>query len=494
MIDYSKWKESQLIVTNLLLDPHNPRIPDSGESLSQRELIADLVANDKVYDLAKSIVENGYYPVEALIFVEEQKKKFVVEGNRRLAALKLLISPEMAPDSGWERRFRALSNRIDPNTVRKVKVIKAPSREAAAPVIMSKHTRNQIESWSPLMQAKFFRNLIDRGLAVEDIAEQYNLATSEITDALQRYMMYSVACALDLPEDVARKVQNPREFPVTNLDRLYKNPKVNRFLGIAFDENKGLTGTVDVNEFKKGYAKIVTDIATGAVHSRTLNKTTEMDEYLASFGEQKPNLRKKGTFTADTLLAANTINKRKMQAKPGALKKKPKPKPISRALIPSAFSCDVNNQRINDVFSELKKLPIAQYPNAVALMFRSLLEMSLGYYLDRTGHLTKLTGKTRAIREKKGHTLPRDWHPTLSEMLQYVVEKDTDIISNGNLLKALNKLVSQKKELLSIDTLNLFVHNQHFYPNEDDLRDFWSQLRGLFEIILVEPNGDDDTE
>jgi len=97
MIDYTKWKESSLSVTNLLLDPQNPRIPDSGESLSQRDLLADLVTNDKVYELAKGIVENGYYPVEALIFVEEQKNKYVVEGNRRLAALKLLISPEIAP-------------------------------------------------------------------------------------------------------------------------------------------------------------------------------------------------------------------------------------------------------------------------------------------------------------------------------------------------------------------------------------------------------------
>ena len=155
MIDYSKWKESQLTVTNLLLDPHNPRIPDSGESLSQRDLLADLVQNDKVHELAKSIVENGYYPVEALIIVREHKKKYVVEGNRRLAALKLLLSPETAPEQSWERRFRALANRIDPNAVRKVKVIRAPSREAAAPVIMSRHTRSQVERWSPVMQAKF---------------------------------------------------------------------------------------------------------------------------------------------------------------------------------------------------------------------------------------------------------------------------------------------------------------------------------------------------
>ena len=71
MIDYSKWKEDQLDVINLLLDPQNSRIPDSGTELSQRDLIADMVENDKVHELAKNIVDNGYYPIEALITVEE---------------------------------------------------------------------------------------------------------------------------------------------------------------------------------------------------------------------------------------------------------------------------------------------------------------------------------------------------------------------------------------------------------------------------------------
>jgi hypothetical protein len=81
MIDYSKWKEDEPSVINLQLDPNNPRIPDSGQELCQRDLIADLLENDKVYDLAKSIVNNGYYPVESLIVVKEKSKTYVLEGT-----------------------------------------------------------------------------------------------------------------------------------------------------------------------------------------------------------------------------------------------------------------------------------------------------------------------------------------------------------------------------------------------------------------------------
>ena len=493
MIDFSKWKESQAGVIFLKLDPLNPRIPGSGTELTQRDVVKDLIENEKILDLAKSIVESGYFPTEALITVEEEKKKYVVEGNRRLAALKLLISPEYAHSPQWERRFRALSNRISTAAIKKVKVIQAPSREAAAPIIMSRHTQKTVESWSPLMQAKFYRNLVEGGLAVDEIAEQYRIQPSRIAEALQRCMMYSVACSLDLPEDVMKKVQNPRIFPMSSLDRIYETKKACEFLGIEFDENRNLIGNIDIDEFKKGYSKVVADLAEGNVDSRKLNTIKEMDRYLKSFGEHTPNLSKAGSFTAETLV--KSITKTATSTHTGAAKRKTKPKSVPQyALIPPACECDVNNQRINDVFNELRKLRVAQSPNAVGLMFRCLLEMSLGYHLDRTGHLIKMTDKARKTCEKKRQNLPADWHPTLREMLNYVTLEDSKIITNGNLLKALRKLIHQDHNLLSIDTLNLFVHNQHFYPNEEILRSFWSQLQGLFEIILTEPGPEDEAE
>lgn len=480
MIDYGKWKNDEPNVTNLRLDPNNPRIPDSGKELSERDLISDLLDNDKVYELAKSIVNNGYYPVESLIVVKEKGKTYVLEGNRRLAALKLLLSPESAPEK-WVRRMRALSNQIDTKSIRTVKVIQAPSREAAAPAIMSKHTRTQVESWTPIMQSKFYHNLVEQGMEVAEIAEQYKISPSEITAALRRYTMYSIACSLDLPEPVAKKVQNPRAFPSSTLMRLHENPRVNEFLGISFDEQKRLVGAVNPAEFRKGYTKIVTDVVTGKADSRKLNTLREMDKYLETFADAKPDLKKKGSFTAESLLKA-TIAKPLPLPKQG--QKRAKSKAPSKALIPKTFPCNVNNDRIQKVCDELKRLDVALFPNAVGLMFRSLLEMGLGYHLERTGHLQVITDSHKA---KTRDRVPRDWHPTLTQMLNYVVAEDTDISTNPNLLKTLRKVNSQKAELISIDSLNLFVHNQHFLPTPETLRTFWSQLQGLFEIILIEP-------
>jgi hypothetical protein len=116
-------------------------------------------------------------------------------------------------------------------------------------------------------------------------------------------------------------------------------------------------------------------------------------------------------------------------------------------------------------------------------MLRSLLEMGLGYYLYRTSHLSKLVAEMK----EKNPKLPDDWHPTLKEMLRYATRDGGGIVTNANLLTALRKMLSEKDKLLSVDTLNLFVHNEHFYPTEDDLRRLWQTMEGLFQIILIEP-------
>ncbi|MDZ4063710.1 MAG: hypothetical protein U1E22_03485, partial [Coriobacteriia bacterium] len=300
--------------------------------------------------------------------------------------------------------------------------------------------------------------------------------------------MYSLATALELPPKVTEIVMNPRSFPITNLERLYKNGDVIKFLGITFDASKQLKGIVDPTEFKKGYTKIVTDIALGDIDSRSLNTTKEMTDYLDKFGMSKPDLTKAGTFTADSIIGDSV----KKKASPPTDKQpaRPRAKRASKALIPKDFVCDVRNDRIVLVYGELQRLDVSLYPNAVALLFRSLLEMSLGYYLDRTGHLATMRDdeRKRFQRRKPPQNLPKSWHPTLSEMMKYATKDGVGIIVNGNLLKALKKVVAQKDEFVSVDTLNLFVHNQHFHPTEPTLRTFWGELQGLLEITLVEPS------
>jgi hypothetical protein len=117
MKDYSAWKEKTLSVTSLHLDPKNPRIPELGHEPTQRDIVAELVEHDNVYELAKDISDQGYFPTELLVGVVEQDQEIVVEGNRRLAALKLLLSPDLAPEKHI-RKFRLLQGNVSPKQLR----------------------------------------------------------------------------------------------------------------------------------------------------------------------------------------------------------------------------------------------------------------------------------------------------------------------------------------------------------------------------------------
>ncbi len=484
-MDFSKWPEKRLLVTNILLDPLNPRIPPTDQKLDQRTLIADLVYHDKVDELARNIANNGYFPIESLIVVKENGKTVVIEGNRRVAALKLLLAPEAAPEDQIPK-YRAISNRIDINSVRKVKVMVAPSREAAAPIIMSKHTKPQIASWKPIMKASFYHRLLQSGLSIEDLSREYNIEASDILTSLRLYKMYNIACTLELPEDVSKVVQNPREFNATTLQRFYVHKIGMDFLGIKFDESDSVVGSVDPDEFKKGYKKIVSDIAIGKIISRSLDRTENIKKYIDTFSEdEKPDLQKKGHFTSDTLLKTAEENEISISGKKKASIKRSRPKP--RGLIPRTVTCDVNNQRINDVYIELRTLQVAKYPNSTAVLFRSLLEMALSHYLDAVNELNVIIEEKKEKRSIKGQKVSKDWHPTLRQMLNHLASPKCKIITNPNIIKVLNKFLSERDELLSHDSLNYFVHNQFYSPNEESLRRFWSQLEGLFQILLVEP-------
>lgn len=84
-------------VEKLLFDSQNPRVPKGlqGEK-NEAKIIKYMVTSGNVTDLMESIAETGYSDAEPLLVVPGENGMYiVVEGNRRLAALKLLNKPEL---------------------------------------------------------------------------------------------------------------------------------------------------------------------------------------------------------------------------------------------------------------------------------------------------------------------------------------------------------------------------------------------------------------
>src|SRR5205823_3318524 len=86
----------RLPLAQLRYDPENPRVAERlGEKPTQDQIEHLLLGSEmKARDLVPSFIENGYIPYEPLIIRPEGATFVVIEGNRRLAALRSMIKSD----------------------------------------------------------------------------------------------------------------------------------------------------------------------------------------------------------------------------------------------------------------------------------------------------------------------------------------------------------------------------------------------------------------
>lgn len=91
-------------VKDLHFDHANPRLAEYGitEKTPEADILKILWEAMDVRELVQSIAASGFFPHEALIVTDEKRKKVVIEGNRRLAAVKVLLSEGIDQENGWE--------------------------------------------------------------------------------------------------------------------------------------------------------------------------------------------------------------------------------------------------------------------------------------------------------------------------------------------------------------------------------------------------------
>src|SRR5262249_10520586 len=83
-------------VVQLFLDARNPRLGGMDLSVEQQDEITKVLWEERaVNERVDSIATSGYWRHEELIACREAGKLVVVEGNRRLAAVKLLSDADL---------------------------------------------------------------------------------------------------------------------------------------------------------------------------------------------------------------------------------------------------------------------------------------------------------------------------------------------------------------------------------------------------------------
>ncbi len=112
-----KWKTEHIAIKDLWLWDENPRFPQEYFNKTEEELIVYFLTRKdlRVHEFAKEVVKDFSLPqLEKLVVFEFNGKKIVLEGNRRLAAYKLLANPSLIKKShDLNRQFDELKKQIN---------------------------------------------------------------------------------------------------------------------------------------------------------------------------------------------------------------------------------------------------------------------------------------------------------------------------------------------------------------------------------------------
>lgn len=162
-------------VSELHFDPHNPRFGMYHNAIEEKDIIQKMIDEESVYELVISIADQDYFPGEPLLVYEDEGEKMVAEGNRRLAALKILNSyfqniPKNLQETVNNAQFKPSS----------VPCIIFNSRKDIIHYLGYRHITG-VKSWGALEKAIYLKQLKD------DLTNTYpNLLENELHTKLAR--------------------------------------------------------------------------------------------------------------------------------------------------------------------------------------------------------------------------------------------------------------------------------------------------------------------
>lgn len=476
----SNWNTKRLSVTNLHLDAKNPRLGRETSARAPREIVQYLFEHDKALEVAESIAHRGYFPNEPLLAIEEDGRYVVVEGNRRLAALKALREPGLLEGS-LERQVERLARRIaDPREIAEVPVTIAPSRRATDRQIAGRHIGTPVLAWQAENRASFILEKLSEGYDNDELRDDLGFTLADIQQARQTRAVADMARSLDLPEEIKAKLDNPRAKLFTTLERIFDSSVGREYLKIEPDPDHGLRGTTTKGEFIRGFKRLVTDVALGKQSSRTLNTNDNIRQYFESLDPGDRPAPKRGSFVPSDIIQGKSVAS--LGRRPEQPTSPKRSKQESSTVLPRDLKIRFGNDRLIDIRRELTKLKRKAFPNAGAVLLRVFFELTAINYFQRKGELAEIISR---MEKKEGRALPFGT-PTMRQLAPEIIRVAKQHLTSAAAKKVEKAIRYDRAAPFTISDLHGFVHSTDM-PSDRDILQFWLRTEPLFRLMLEEP-------
>jgi len=214
-------------VERLELDPSNPRLPKDLRDKDQNEILSILRRYFDLDELAYSMAENGYFDEEPLVAVpinippeftaqdpvqlshdgsylaylqDDSTKLTVVEGNRRLATVKLLLSTELRAELGI-RGWPSISPEVREDLV-VLPVIIYSSRPEVLRYMGVRHIAG-IKKWESFSKAIYVAEMVNEGTDIKEIQQQVGDRSNSVRKLFLSYKLIDMA-ETELAMDITR--------------------------------------------------------------------------------------------------------------------------------------------------------------------------------------------------------------------------------------------------------------------------------------------------
>lgn len=237
----------QMSIEDIHFDRLNPRLPSAVQEGTESDIIEYLALRTRLEDLMSSIGENGFFKGEAIVVTRDDSDRVIVlEGNRRLAALKLLKESSLVSRSKFETISKQAKHRPDT-----VPVYMVDSREDAWQYIGFRHISG-VQRWDPLAKARYLKLLFKNTSSEKQVSDRYRDVAREIggrSNSIQRNLDALAAY---------EKIEDENFFEIEDLDEdtfqfgtFYTaagNANIAKFIGLRNDENEVVSGAILDND------------------------------------------------------------------------------------------------------------------------------------------------------------------------------------------------------------------------------------------------------